>query len=55
MFATMQSLNFPMQSDKLIMDRVKKVMAHTGFAVKLAKAGMKFMIELVLVLGELRS
>ena len=43
MFAPTQSLNFTRRSDRLIMDRMKKVMAHTGLAVKLgfmqAKAG----------------
>ena len=31
MCATMQSLNFIRQSDKLIKDRINKVMAHMGF------------------------
>ena len=49
MFATTQSQNFTRQSDKLMMDGMKKVMTHIGFAVQLclmqAKAGRKFMIE----------
>ena len=44
MFATMTSRNFTKHSDKLIMDRMKKVMAHRGFAVSRcwvqAKAGL---------------
>ena len=31
----MQSLNITRQSDQLIMDMMKNVMAHIGFAVKL--------------------
>ena len=45
----MQSLNITRQSDQLIMDMMKNVMAHIGFAVKLcvmqAMVGRRFMIE----------